>query len=533
MQIKAKSKKTIFIFVIIQLFMLTNYVNAYSKFNMSYVYFGSPSQYQQYISKAGDSIKHIAPSYFNIDENGNLEIDESLDKDFISAMHYKNIWVTPFLSNHWNREAGRKALARREELAREIAEAVKRYRLDGVNVDIENLKETDRDNYTDFIRLLREELGSGVSLSIAVAPNPYGSTKGWQGSYDYRELAGYCDYLMIMAYDESYNGSPAGPVASYGFVEDSIKYALSVVPADKLVLGLPFYGRYWMQGEERGGYGIGSVYVEKLVEQFEGKVIFDEEYKSPRAQITIPQSANNSSIGYKSLKPGFYTIWYENSTSIKYKLSLAYKYNLKGTGSWSLGHEPEGTWEYYDDWLNTFNYIDADVHWAENAILKAREQDWMMGAGNLKFLPGKPATRAETAATLVRVLGLSEDGSNKNYFSDIEGHWAESAINAAYQNKIVKGMGNGMFNPDDFITREQMAVMLDRLFELKPGVERDFLVDLDAAREWSYGSIIRALNAGVFQGYPDNTFRPYDEATRAQLASILDRLSNTGYIEAN
>lgn len=99
----------------------------------------------------------------------------------------------------------------------------------------------DRDAYTDLVRLLREKLPADKEVSVAVAANPNGWTKGWHGTYNYKELAKYASYLMIMAYDESYEGGPEGPVASIGFVDRSIQYALKQgVPADKVVLGVPF-----------------------------------------------------------------------------------------------------------------------------------------------------------------------------------------------------------------------------------------------------------------------------------------------------
>lgn len=77
---------------------------------------------------------------------------------------------------------------------------------------------------------------------------PKGWNTGWHGSYDYSALSKYADYLMIMAYDEHYQGSPAGPVAGMEFVEESIKYALKHVPKEKIVLGVPFFGRVWGPG---------------------------------------------------------------------------------------------------------------------------------------------------------------------------------------------------------------------------------------------------------------------------------------------
>jgi len=122
--------------------------------------------------------------------------------------------------------------------------------LDGVDVNIENVTHEQRDAYTDLLRLLREKLPENKLVVTAVAANPNGWTIGWHGSYDYKALSNYCDYLMIMAYDESYRGSPEGPVSSKSFFDRSIEYALNQgVSKDKIVVGIPFFGRYWKQGE--------------------------------------------------------------------------------------------------------------------------------------------------------------------------------------------------------------------------------------------------------------------------------------------
>ena len=81
------------------------------KFNMSYIYFGDKSTYLDCVENTKGSIKEISPNYFDLNADGSLKITSALDTSFISRMHERGIRVAPFLSNHWNRELGRKALA--------------------------------------------------------------------------------------------------------------------------------------------------------------------------------------------------------------------------------------------------------------------------------------------------------------------------------------------------------------------------------------------------------------------------------------
>ncbi|WP_312096593.1 glycosyl hydrolase family 18 protein [Niallia sp.] len=322
-------------------------------FNMSYLYFGNTKSYISQIDKTQGNLSLVSPSYFDINADGSLKITTQFDSTFVKEMHNRGIKVVPFLSNHWDRNVGRAALNNREKLTTQIADFIIKNNLDGIQVDIENTTEIDRDAYTDLVKLLREKLPSDKEVSVAVAANPNGWTKGWHGTYDYKELAKYSSYLMVMAYDESYEGSPEGPVASYGWVEKSIQYALKQgISPDKIVLGIPFYGRYWKEGEATGGTGISNVRVDELLSKYGGTVVFDEATKSPKATITIKQGDPVTTIAGKTLTPGTYKIWYENSDSIAAKFELIHKYNLKGSGSWSLGQESTSIWQNFRTWMS-------------------------------------------------------------------------------------------------------------------------------------------------------------------------------------
>lgn len=442
-------------------------------------------------------------------------------------MHKKGIKVVPFLSNHWDRAKGIKALQNREQLSAQIATAVDYYNLDGVNVDIENVTETERAIYTDFVRLLRNKMPEGKTLAVAVAANPWGLTRGWQGSYDYSALAQYSDYLMIMAYDESYTGGPAGPVASYSFVESTLKKALTLVPKEKIVLGIPFYGRYWKNGAVQGGYGLSNKEVEKLVNNYNGKVYFDNNKKSPYAVVTIKANDVKPTVSGSKLDAGTYTIWFENETSIKYKLELMNKYDIRGTGSWSLGQETPDTWNYYSLWLNGYYFDDIRGHWAQDSIAAMAKKKWMVGVSARLFAPDKYLTRAEAAAILVRAMGLSNKTVGSS-FSDIEGHWAKNEIEIAFQNGIVVGTGNGRFTPDRFLSRQEMAVMLDRVLNHMEDVNVTYnpYSDIDRQKNsWSYNAIIRLTYFNIFVGGPDGTFGAEDYTTRGQMAALMDRIT--------
>ena len=75
---------------------------------------------------------------------------------------------------------------------------------------------------------------------------------------------------------------------------------------------------------------------------------------------------NRLACNGNKLEPGDYTVWFENEQSLKEKLKLVGKYNLKGTGSWSLNQETDDTWDYYSLWADGFYFTDMQKHWAQS-----------------------------------------------------------------------------------------------------------------------------------------------------------------------
>lgn len=326
---------------------------ASDRYVMGYLYSGTDQQQIEYVSQTNGVLDTVSPSYFDIEEDGSLRLNY-LSEYLIESMHAQGIKVVPFLSNHWNRTAGINALKNVESLSTQIADYVEEYNLDGVNVDIENVTHEQREQYTELVRLLREKIPSHKEVSVAVAANPNDWQTGWHGSYDYAALAAYADHLFIMAYDEHHEGGEAGPVASIDFVERSIQYALEKTTPDKIVVGIPFYGRVWGLDSSRiTGKGISSKTIQEILSNCESTITYDESTQSVKAEFTITASSPKYTVGGDFvLEPGDYVVWFENDQSYAAKLNLIQKYNLKGAGSWALGQEEPSIWENYEGWIN-------------------------------------------------------------------------------------------------------------------------------------------------------------------------------------
>ena len=493
--------------------------NANKRYSMTYLSYGSYQTQLEYVALSKNSFSVISPSYFNLTSDGFLNMEE-ISQSYVDTMHEKNVKIVPFLSNHWDKQSGNAALDRVEALADEVADAVMKYQLDGVNVDIENVSHKYREKYTTLVRLLRQKLPKDKEVSVAVAANPYGWTAGWHGSYDYKSLGKYADHLLIMAYDEHFNGGEAGPVASISFVEQSIQYALKYVPKEKIVLGVPFFGRIWSEDGSVKGIGMTNRQIQSAIEKTGGTVTVDSHLKSVKAQITVTGSHSITVNGNK-LKPGNYTIWYDNSDTLKYKLSLVDKYGLKGAGSWSVGQETKDVWDYYSLWLNGKYFADTFAHFAKDDVITVSQKGWMEGLGEQLFFPEDGLTRAQAAAILCRYLKLSGNVENSGFF-DIKDHWAEKEINLVVNRGLMNGYPEGTFLPNRAVTREEIAVILQRVLQYEYSGMSNKVSFSDVTEErWSYREISALIESGILNGYPDGTFRPEQFLSRGEMAHLL------------
>jgi len=346
--------------VVITTMSYSAFMNVYGaetpKYSMAYLYTGNATQQISYINRTNGALGTVSPSYFDINADGTLKVN-TISSDLVNHAHSQGMKVIPFLSNHWNRTGGILALNNSDNLSTELANYISQYNLDGINIDIENVTEFERDQYTAFVAMLRAKIPATKEVSVAVAANPNGWVTGWQGSYDYTALANNSDHLMIMAYDEHWHGSTVGPVSSINFVENTIKYALTKTTADKIVIGLPFYGRVWSADNTFNGDGITLDTVNKMIGLYNATVTYDIVAQSAKAVFNVNPSDQVSTLNGNTLTPGTYTIWYENDASIQAKMALVNKYNLKGVGAWALGQEPSTIWVNYSAWLNQTSAI--------------------------------------------------------------------------------------------------------------------------------------------------------------------------------
>jgi len=183
---------------------------------------------------------------------------------------------------------------------------------------------------------------------------------------------------------------------------------------------------------------------------------------------------------------------------------------------------------------NPVAFTDVKNHWAKNAVNDMGARTIVSGIGNGLFNPDAPITRAEFAAIIVSGLGLGlTDGESA--FSDVQrSDWYNGAVHTALSYNLITGYSDGTFRPKDKITREQAMAIIARAMKitgLKPKLPlRDLAQVLDpfndsgSISEWAKGSFADSLQAGIVKGTNAGKLNPKAYISRAEAATILQRL---------
>lgn len=294
----------------------------------------------------------ISPTWFSLSDNEG-GIESFAGQDYVNTAHNNGLQVWAaldnfnnsfFYSGEGNTATVLASSVYRARLIENLISEVNAYGIDGINVDFEfvgsSLEDITADGGEDYIEFIRElsiacrENGTVLSVDI---PVPMGNS-----FFHRKELGVVCDYVVIMAYDEHYEGSSeAGSVASISYVEDGIKNTLEDVPASKLVNGIPFYTRIWFtssDGTVKSQAG-GMAWVNNYISTNGIEMAWDQE-------ICQYYGTYTQSDGTKV------EIWLEDAESIQTKLNVMDVNGCAGVAEWQLGYETSDIWPIIEAYVN-------------------------------------------------------------------------------------------------------------------------------------------------------------------------------------
>jgi len=165
------------------------------------------------------------------------------------------------------------------------------------------------------------------------------------------------------------------------------------------------------------------------------------------------------------------------------------------------------------------------VDWAVEAIIALADKGIINGRSDTVFDPDDYVTREEFAKILVGAMGYTNEYVNGNAFSDVtESDWFYKFVNIAYQKKLLNGVGNDMFGTGQFISRQDMSVMIyNALISKNSALPEGEIVfdDKENISGYAKTAVGTLYKMGIINGVSDTEFNPLGNATRAQAAKIV------------
>lgn len=311
-----------------------------SKYILGYYYSQS---YGDFLSNR-DKLSSTAVKWYALDESGNLTDKDSSryigvpqgygDVKELAKETGTQIHMLVFESKADKLEQVLATAESRINLVNQIIYVVEQEGYDGVNIDFEYVKATDKDRYSEFIKILNEALKSrGKSLSLSL---PVKTEKAdWWPGYDYETLGKYSDFVVLMAYDK--NPSTPGPQSGIDWVEEVVDYAISRIPAEKVVLGIGYYGYDWASTGKRGAIipkrngATYLIFADELAEKYGLSLSIDE-----KSGLSYGRYTDDDGVSHE--------VWMENDRTVDAKAKLVVRKGLKGVALWRLGYTTPSFW---------------------------------------------------------------------------------------------------------------------------------------------------------------------------------------------
>ncbi|MGE7879165.1 LysM peptidoglycan-binding domain-containing protein [Peribacillus muralis] len=303
---------------------------------MGWKYNGSQENYTQQLKQPHLNV--VSPRSYTLTDSGNF-VSASVDTKYVQSAHKQGKQVWQLIGNKFDPTLTGSVLGnekKRQKLVSALRDSLVKTKSDGINVDFENIDPKNKKDFVRFISELKKALKPhGIILSVDVTrenEDPF-----WSQSLDRKELGKIADYIIIMGYDEHWGGSPvAGSVSSLPWITEGTKLLMKDVPAQKIILAVPFYTREWvtdLSTNKVTSHDRTMTDVNRIVSAHKLKKVWDK-------------NTSQNYVEYIS-KGEKHQIWIEDKKSLGLRLDLVKKNHLGGVAAWYIGSETPDIWDVY------------------------------------------------------------------------------------------------------------------------------------------------------------------------------------------
>ena len=209
----------------------------------------------------------------------------------------------------------------RKSFIRDICRISQKF--DGVQIDFESVASSDAQYFFSFLSELRTNLDKGKVVSIALPAR----RSRIADAYDYPSIAALVDSIIIMAYDQHWYGSNPGPIAGLSWCKEVGEFAKSFIPQQKLIMGLPLYGRCWQ--DKNFNKSMHYTHIEKIMQTSNIQPQYDPE--------------NGAYFEYEEkIKV---RVYFNDERALYERLKLYSSMSIDNVAFWRIGQGPKGVWQ--------------------------------------------------------------------------------------------------------------------------------------------------------------------------------------------
>lgn len=294
------------------------------------------------INEAGQYLTYITPFSYHVKEDGTL----TPLNDEVIIREAKNYRVAPLLcisniseSGGFSTELIGKILnskSLQNTLINNVMVVLKAKGFTGVLIDFERIPPKDRENYNNFLREITNKLHEqNYTVATALAPKVSSTQVGpWYEAHDYKAHGEIVDFVILMTYEWGWSGGPPMAVAPINQVLKVLDYAVTVIPRNKIIMGIPFYGYDWTLPFVPGGKYAEAIGCKEAVNRA-------EKYGATIKYDTVAQSPFYNYVDENRLQ---HVVWFEDARSIEAKFNVVKEYHLRGVSYWALGKPFPQNW---------------------------------------------------------------------------------------------------------------------------------------------------------------------------------------------
>jgi spore germination protein len=291
-------------------------------------------------------LTYLAPFSYQIQRDGSLKAPPLNNFPTIARNNNATLMmvVTNLEEGQFSAELGRIILTNEQiqnRLLDNIISIARQYNFSDIHFDMEFLPPELRENYNNFLRKAKRRLSAeGLLMSTALAPKTSATQAGpWYEAHDYKAHGEIADFVVLMTYEWGYSGGPPMAVSPIGPVREVIEYALTEMPASKIMMGQNLYGYDWTLPFVPGGE-----YAKAISPQQAIQLAADN-----NVAISYDSKAQAPFFTYRDDEGKEHEVWFEDARSIQAKFDLVKELVLRGVSYWKLGLAFPQNWLLIED----------------------------------------------------------------------------------------------------------------------------------------------------------------------------------------